>query len=203
MRSDVYEYFEGEVAQHSATRLVVDVGGIGYELFVPLGHAWPVGARARVWAHLAVREDAHLLYGFPDRSTRDLFRQLLTVSGVGPRLALGLLSGMPRLELLAALAREDRARLVALKGIGKKTVDQLLLALGDKAKALLAAEETEVGARSSGPAAPLPAVLDDAVAALVSIGYAEKDARKQVERAAASLGQGTDLELLVRNALAG
>jgi Holliday junction DNA helicase RuvA len=199
----VYEYFEGQVAQHSATRLVVDVGGVGYELAVPLGHAWPVGARARVFAHLAVRDDAHQLYGFPDRASRDFFRQLLTVSGVGPRLALGLLSGLSRPELLAALAHGDRARLVALKGIGKKIVDQLLLALGDKAKALLAAEESEVGAPSSGPPAPLPAVLDDAVAALISIGYAEKDARKQVERAAASLGQGADLELLVRNALSG
>jgi Holliday junction DNA helicase RuvA len=199
----VYDYFEGEVAQHSATRLVVDVGGVGYELSVPLGYAWPVGRPARVFAHLAVRDDAHQLYGFPDRATRDLFRQLLTVSGVGPRLALGLLSGLPRLELLAALANDDRARLLALKGIGKRIVDQLLLAFSDKAKAMLAAEAAEVGEAPEGPAGPLPVVLDDAVAALVSIGYAEKDARKQVERAAASLGSSADLELLVRNALAG
>ena len=199
----MYEYFEGEVAQHSATRLVVDVGGVGYELSVPLGYAWPVGRRARVYAHLAVRDDAHQLYGFPDRATRELFRQLISVSGVGPRLALGLLSGLPRADLLAALAHGDRARLVALKGIGKKTVDQLLLALGDKAKALLAAESADIGEEPAGPPGPLPSVLDDAVAALVSIGYADKDARKQVERAAATLGSSADLELLVRNALSG
>jgi Holliday junction DNA helicase RuvA len=192
----VYDFLEGRVELHAATRLVLEVGGVGYELSVPLGSSF-TGARARVWTHLAVREDAHTLYGFRDAATRELFRALLTVNGVGPRTALGVLSGLPRAELVAAIARGDRTALTSIKGIGKKTADQILLDLSGKAAKLLAAD----GAGGV-PAAPAPAdkASEDAVAALVSIGYADKDARKQVERAAAKVG-AADLETLVRAAL--
>jgi len=197
----VYDYLEGQIALHSATRLVVDVGGVGYELSTPLGYAWTVGRRARVWAHQIVRADAHLLYGFPDADTRDLFRVLLTVTGVGPRLALGILSGLPRRELLEAIAQGDRRRLLALRGIGKRTVDQVLLQLSDKARELLAAERASGAEARAAPGAALPRRVEDAIAALISIGYADKDARRQVERAAATLSPDADLELLVRTAL--
>jgi Holliday junction DNA helicase RuvA len=192
----VYDFLEGRVELHAATRLVLEVGGVGYELSVPLGSSF-TGARARVWTHLAVREDAHTLYGFRDAATRELFRALLTVNGVGPRTALGVLSGLPRAELVAAIARGDRTALTSIKGIGKKTADQILLDLSGKAAKMLAAEGT-----GGAPAAPAPAdkASEDAVAALVSIGYADKDARKQVERAAAKVG-AADLETLVRAAL--
>lgn len=191
----MYDYLEGRVELHAATRLVLDVGGVGYELSVPLGSEF--GAeRCRVFTHLAVREDAHTLYGFADAPTRELFRALITVKGVGPRTALGVLSGLPRDELVAAIAGGDRSRLQALKGVGRKTADQILLDLGEKAGSLAAG--------SGGPAPALPAAAggasEDAVAALVSIGYADKDARKQVERAAAKVGTA-DLEALVRAAL--
>jgi Holliday junction DNA helicase RuvA len=199
----VYDYLEGQVAQHATTRLVVDVGGIGYELSVPLGPPWPVGQRTRVWTHLIVRDDAHLLYGFPDADTREVFRTLLKVKGVGPRVALGILSGLPRRELIEAIAQGDRRRLLALKGVGRKIVDQVLLDLGERAQALLAAERTASGQAPPAPAGPRPGLLDDAIAALVSIGYAEKDARKQVERVATDAGEAADLEQLVRAALAG
>jgi Holliday junction DNA helicase RuvA len=192
----VYDFLEGRVELHAATRLVLEVGGVGYELSVPLGSSF-TGARARVWTHLAVREDAHTLYGFRDAATRELFRALLTVNGVGPRTALGVLSGLPRAELVAAIARGDRTALTSIKGIGKKTADQILLDLSGKAAKLLAAD-----AAGGVPAAPAPAdkASEDAVAALVSIGYADKDARKQVGRAAAKVG-AADLETLVRAAL--
>ena len=195
----MYDFLEGRVELHAATRLVLEVGGVGYELSVPLGSSF-AGARVRVWTHLSVREDAHTLYGFRDAATRELFRALLTVNGVGPRTALGVLSGLSRAELVAAIARGDRTALTSIKGIGKKTADQILLDLSGKAAKLLAAE----GAAGAGPAPALPAPADgaseDAVAALVSIGYADKDARKQVERAAAKVG-AADLETLVRAAL--
>lgn len=199
----MYEYLEGQVAQHATTRLVVDVAGVGYELSVPLGHPWPVGQRTRVWTHLIVRDDAHLLYGFPDPDTREVFRTLLKVKGVGPRVALGILSGLPRRELIEAIALGDRRRLLALKGVGRRIVDQVLLDLGERAQALLAAERVASGQEPAPPAGALPGLVDDAVAALISIGYAEKDARKQVERAAADAGDAADLEQLVRAALAG
>lgn len=193
----MYDFLEGRVELHAATRLVLEVGGVGYELSVPLGSRF-AGARVRVWTHLAVREDAHTLYGFRDAATRELFRALLTVNGVGPRTALGVLSGLSRAELVEAIARGDRAALTSVKGIGRKTADQILLDLSGKAAKLLAAEGVP------GPAPALPAQADraseDAVAALVSIGYADKDARKQVERAAAKVGSA-DLEALVRAAL--
>ena len=193
----MYDFLEGRVELHAATRLVLEVGGVGYELSVPLGSSF-AGARVRVWTHLVVREDAHTLYGFRDAATRELFRALLTVNGVGPRTALGVLSGLSRTELVAAIARGDRAALTSIKGIGKKTADQILLDLSGKAAKLLAAE----GGAGPAPALPAPAdgASEDAVAALVSIGYADKDARKQVERAATRVG-AADLETLVRAAL--
>lgn len=193
----MYDFLEGRVESCAATRLVLEVGGVGYELSVPLGSHFS-GSRVRVFTHLVVREDAHTLYGFADAATRELFRALLTVNGVGPRTALGVLSGLPRNELVAAIAGGDRARLTAVKGIGRKTADQILLDLSGKAASLLAGEA------GPGPAPALPAAdggsTADAVAALISIGYADKDARKQVERAAAKVGS-SDLEALVRAAL--
>ena len=190
----MYDYLEGKVELHAATRLVLDVGGVGYELSVPLGSSFGTGTR-RVHTHLVVREDAHTLYGFADAPTRELFRALITVKGVGPRTALCVLSGLPGDELVAAIAGGDRKRLQSIKGVGKRIVDQILLDLGEKAGSL---------ATAAGPAAALPSAAggatEDAVAALVSIGYADKDARRQVERAAEKVGNA-DLEVLVRAAL--
>jgi Holliday junction DNA helicase RuvA len=199
----VYEFLEGNVAGRSPARLVLDVAGVGYVLSVPLSATFPAKGRARVWTHLVVREDAHTLYGFPERSTRDLFRVLLGVRGVGPIAALALLSGLTPDELVTAVLLDDLKTLTRVKGIGTKTGQQILLDLRDKAPRLA----TEIGTRpADGTTAPdarrqKDAHVDDAVAALVSIGYSEKEARKTVERAAESSG-ARDLETLVRAALA-
>jgi Holliday junction DNA helicase RuvA len=202
----VYEYLEGVVRERSGTRLVLDVAGVGYDLYCPLGSSFPERGPAVAWTHLVVRADAHELYGFAERETRELFRALLTVSGVGPRMALGVLSGLPREELLAAVIDEDMARLTAIRGVGKKTAQQILLDLADKARALAsspapAARPGEIPRPAGGPP-DKRARLEDAVRALTSIGYSEKEARRQVERAAGSVGAG-DLEQLVRSAIAG
>ncbi len=192
----MYDFLEGQVAGRSPTRLVLDVGGVGYEVLVPPGMAFPARERLRVWTHLAVREDSHTLYGFPDEATRDLFRALLGVTGVGPKVALAVLSGLPAAELVAALVAGDSKPLVRVKGIGQRTADQILLDLRGKAARLAPA-----GAAPAKPASTEVA-LEDAITALISIGYSEKDARKQVERAAKSV-PATDLERLVRTALQG
>jgi Holliday junction DNA helicase RuvA len=192
----VYDFLEGQVAGRSPTRLVLDVGGVGYEVLVPPGMEFPARERLRVWTHLAVREDSHTLYGFPDEATRDLFRALLGVTGVGPKVALAVLSGLPAAELVAALVAGDSKPLVRVKGIGQRTADQILLDLRGKAARLAPA-----GAAPAKPASTEVA-LEDAITALISIGYSEKDARKQVERAAKSV-PATDLERLVRTALQG
>ncbi|MAF64733.1 MAG: Holliday junction branch migration protein RuvA [Planctomycetes bacterium] len=194
----MYQYLEGDVAGLTPTRLVLDVGGVGYDLCVPLGSDFPASGRARAWTHLIVREDSHQLFGFADRETRDLFRLLLSVRGVGPQMALGILSGLSRGPLLEAIVGGDTAQLTRVKGVGRKTAEQILLDLSDKAAGLHA----QLGAAPTPASDELKANLEDAVTALVSVGYKEKEARRQVERAAESVDAG-DLELLVRTALRG
>lgn len=198
----MYEYLDGRLASRQPARLVLDVKGVGYDLAVPLGADFrtPRGdsETLRVWTHLVVREDAHALYGFPSRSMRELFRLLLSVRGVGPALALGVLSGLREDELFDAIRANDIRPLVRLKGVGRKTAEQILLDLRDKA-ARMQAGRTEDGVVVPRGAVPSRA-FDDAVRALTSIGYSAKEAHKSVERAAQKVDP-SDLELLVRTAL--
>lgn len=200
----MYDYVEGALARRSPASVTVDVGGVGYVLLVPLGTELPEpGGQARLWAHLAVREDAQTLYGFADAATRDLFRTLLSVKGVGPSMALAVLSGLTRRELLEAIAREDLARLTSIKGVGKKTGEQILLDLRDRVASLSGSLELEPGVVT--PAAPPPpggANFEDAVSALVSLGFPDKDARKRVDRAAKTVDPD-DLGRLVQAAFQG
>ena len=196
----MYDYLEGQVAGRTAARLVLDVGGVGYDLAVPLGAGFEDQGPAKVWTHFVVREDSHQLFGFHDAATRDLFRALLTVNGVGPRVALGVLSGLPRDELLAAILGGDLARLTAIKGVGKKTAEQILLDLRDKARHL--AVPGGAGDEIPRPSSSPHARVEDAIGALISIGYSEKDARKRVERASSKVAS-EDLEDLVRTAIGG
>lgn len=197
----MYEYLEGRVAQRGAARLVLAVGGVGYDLSVPVGARFgETGSETRVWTHFVVREDDQRLYGFPDRAARDLFRLVLRVRGVGPALALGLLSGLGRDRLASAIREGDAAALTAVKGVGRKTAEQILLDLRDRVDLLAPPEGV--------PPAALPhdagerANIEDAVRALTSLGYSEKDARKSVDRALATV-PAEDLEALVRAALGG
>lgn len=196
----MYEYLEGEVALRSPARLVLDVGGVGYDLAVPVGARFASEGRLRAWTHLVVREDAHLLFGFPDRRTRELFRLLLSVRGIGPQMALGVLSGVTRDEFLAALASEDPTPFTRARGIGRKTAQQIVLDLKDR----IAVHIAEFGAEeASAPETDAASRLrSDAAAALVSLGYSEKEARAQIERAAKK-HTTQDLEELVRAALRG
>jgi Holliday junction DNA helicase RuvA len=176
--------------------MVLDVHGVGYELAVPLTAGFGNRQPLRVFVHQVVREDEHRLYGFPDAVARDLFRLLLTVRGVGPAAALGLLSGMPGADLIRAIRENDTRRLTSVKGVGQKTAAQLLLDLKDKIKGFSQAAPGEALTRSTGDQR-----LEDAVTALLGIGFSEKEARKAVENAAKDVGV-EDVELLVRRALA-
>ena len=201
----MYEYLEGRVVAHGATRLVLDVGGIGYQLAVPLGLVVTEGEKRRIHTHLVVRQDAHLLYGFQDRATRDLFRMLLGVRGVGPAVALAILSGLPGPDLVQAVLDDDAVTLTQAKGVGRKTAQQILLDLRDRMQQLAPLFPGRAGAADGGVMTPMPPPagkrnVADAVAALLSIGFNEKAARKNVEDAAAEVG-ADDLEQLVRAAL--
>ena len=194
----MYDYIEGRLSERRPARVVIEAGGVGYDLAVPLGVEFhPRDGLVRAWTHLVVREDAHLLFGFPEHSLREVFRLLLEVRGVGPAVALAVLSSLPGDELLRAIAGQDAAPLLCVKGVGKKTAEQILLDLREKAPRMLAE-----GAH--GTLVPRPSTekrsLEDAVRALVSIGYSDKEARRNVERAAGKV-PSDDLELLVRAAL--
>ncbi len=205
----MYDYLEGTVASQTPAGVVLDVGGVGYQLSTPLGTSFPASpARVRVWTHLAVREDAHTLYGFADAATRDAFRTLLRVKGVGPRAALAVLSGLNRAELCRAIQEEDLARLTAIKGVGKKTGEQILLDLRDRIGALSAGLGCEDGLLipASAPSSPSASgQLDDAVSALCSLGFSEKEAKKRIERALVELGdeEAADIARLVQTAFRG
>ena len=159
----------GVLAAKQPPQIVIDVGGVGYEVDVPMStfYALPAtGERVQLMTHYVVREDAHLLFGFATNDERAAFRQLIKVTGIGPKVALAVLSGLSVAELNQAILLQDVKRLTRVPGIGTKTAERLLLELRGKAV-------TGAGC-SAQPAPPSPA--DDVVNALLALGYNEKEA---------------------------
>lgn len=185
----------GALAYKSPDHLIVDVQGVGYQVFVSLNSFYRLpapGGAVRLLIHTHVREDALSLYGFLDQEEKDLFLLLTSVSGIGPRLALNILSGRPAEELQDALEAGDLVRLVGIPGIGKKTAERLVLELRDKVKLLNGARGAPDGQRARG-------LEPEAVSALVNLGYRQSDAERAV-KAACAAGAG-DLEAVIRSAL--
>jgi Holliday junction DNA helicase RuvA len=185
----------GALAHKSPEHIVVDVQGVGYQVFVSLNSFYRLpepGNRVDLLIHTHVREDALQLYGFIDRQERDLFQLMIGISGIGPRLGLNILSGMRADELQQALEAGDLARLVAIPGVGKKTAERLVLELRDKVKLLKGAREAGDGRRATG-------VEAEAVSALVNLGYRRNEADRAVKAACAA--GATDLESVIRSAL--
>jgi Holliday junction DNA helicase RuvA len=166
----------GTLLHKEPPALLVDVQGVGYELEAPMTTFYDlpvVGERVTLHTHLVVREDAHLLYGFARLSQRELFRALLKVNGVGPRVALALLSGLTETELLRCLATEDIARLIKVPGIGRKTAERLIIELRDKVDLGGVVTSAHPVAASADPA-------DEAVSALIALGYKPPEASRAV-----------------------
>ncbi|MCC6781808.1 MAG: Holliday junction branch migration protein RuvA [Planctomycetes bacterium] len=197
----MYDHFDGEVARASGTAVVLRVAGIGYELLVPIQTASALreGQRATLFAILHVTEGVPLLLGFAQRAERDLARRLMSVSGVGPKLALALLSTLDPQTLATHVRNQDVAALKRVRGVGAKTAERLCLELRDKL------DDQELGdlplAAASRAHAQAPAA-EDAIAALVTLGYPEKEARQKVERAVAAT-PGAPTEALVKTVLRG
>jgi Holliday junction DNA helicase RuvA len=161
----------GTLAAKHPPNVLVDVGGVGYEVDVPMSTFYnlpAIGERVTLLTHLAVREDAHQLYGFGSASERHAFRELIRISGVGARTALAVLSGLSVDELAQAVALQEGTRLTRIPGIGKKTAERLLLELKGRIAPVLDTAETPAGAAAD-PAA-------DIVRALLALGYSEKEA---------------------------
>ena len=193
-------FLKGKLVTVTQDRVVMDVGGVGYELLVPaqvIATAPGSGSELLLHTCLQVRDEEMHLYGFPDREHLEVFRLLLNVSGIGPKGALAIISALPPLRLRRAVGAEDLATLTAVPGIGKKTAQRLIIDLKDKLGSLDLVTE----AAATGPAVTLAG--DEAVEALVTLGYRTVEAQSAVAKARRELGAGASLEELVRAGLKG
>lgn len=186
----------GTLAEKQPGRIVVDVGGVGYEVQIPLSTYYAVGERGSevsLRIHTHVREEALLLFGFLTRLELELFERLIGINGVGPRLALAVLSGIEPPRLVQAIRAADVARLTGIPGVGKKTAERIALELKDKLAAAAAVDETDVAAEVDGD------LRGDVISALLNLGYQ----RPPVERAvsAALKRKPGDFEATLRQAL--
>ncbi len=179
---------------------VIDVSGVGYLVFCSartLGRLPSVGGQASLSIETNVREDHIHLYGFGDEAERDWFRMLTTVQGVGAKVALGLLSVMAPVELATAIAAQDRAMLTRAPGVGAKLAARLLVELKDRAAELTVVRRVDFGAGADGD----DGAMDDAISALVNLGYRRTEAFGAVSEASRSLGGDAPVEALVRAGL--
>jgi len=179
----------GILLEKHPPQILVDVHGVGYEVDVPMNTFYSLpaqGEKVSLFTHFSVREDAQQLYGFGTAKEREVFRTLIRISGVGPKLALSVLSGMNVDELAQAVATQETGRLVKIPGVGKKTAERLLLELKGK---LADALPTVAGSPAS--------VVNDALNALMALGYSDKEALPALKQ----LSEGLSLEESIRQAL--
>ena len=196
-------FLEGPLVEKQPTRLVINAGGVGYEVFIPLSSYDRLGAEGsvcRVLTYHHVREDAQILYGFVTPAERRMFELLLSISGIGPRIALSALSGLTVRELTAAVADNDIKRLNSISGVGRKTAERMVIELRDKISAGEMMEASTAGGVEEGSD---DARMRDAVLALISLGYKQVDAQKMVRQVLKTADGESNVEAIVRHALMG
>jgi len=190
----------GVLVAKNPPQLLLDVQGVGYEIEAPMTtfyHLPALGEIVTLFTHLVVREDAHQLFGFVSAEERGVFRRLIKISGVGPKLALTLLSGLDPRELRDCVERNDSARLVRLPGVGKKTAERLIIELRDGLSHLVPTGEPDELGRPT-LAEPVHAVRIEAESALIALGYKPQDAARMVKQTDAAL---ETCEAIIRAAL--
>ncbi len=194
-------FLEGTLAEALPTQIVVNVQGVGYQVMIPVSSYERLpqpGSPVKILTHLAVREDAQILYGFFSSAERDLFRLLLHhVTGVGPKIALAVLSGLPVEMFKAAVVAGDIAAISKISGVGKKTAERIVLELKDKVGV---AAEWEASSAKNAPSEE-DARLHDATLALISLGYRQVEAQKAIRRVQEISGTRLTAEELIRQAL--
>jgi holliday junction DNA helicase RuvA len=181
----------GQLAAKTPPQVLLDVGGVGYEVDVPMSTFFnlpAIGERVSLLTHFVVREDAQVLFGFLTTPEREAFRQLIKISGVGPRTALAVLSGLSVAELAQAVSAQDSGRLVKVPGIGKKTAERLLLELKGKLGPDLALPASAVQSEASA----------DIVQALLALGYNEREAQAALKALPADVGVSEGIKLALK-----
>jgi Holliday junction DNA helicase RuvA len=180
----------GTIAEKTPPQVLVDVQGVGYELDVPMSTFFnlpALGEKTTLLTHLSIREDAHVLFGFLTAEERSTFRLLIKISGVGPKMALALLSGLSVGELAQAVSKQDSGRLVKVPGIGKKTAERLLLELKGK-----------LGPDLSMPASVANDTQADILQALIALGYSEKEAGSALKSLPPDIGVSEGIKLAMK-----
>ncbi len=180
----------GTLAEKSPPHLLIDVNGVGYEVDVPMSSFYNLpglGERVTLLTHFVVREDAQILFGFGTAQERAVLRQLIKISGVGPRTALGVLSGMSVNELAQAITLQETGRLVKIPGIGKKTAERLLLELKGK-----------IGADIGAPAHAVDDSQADILQALVALGYSDREAAAALKALPKDVAVGEGIKLALK-----
>lgn len=198
----MYDFLRGRLIESHPGRLVLDVNGVGFEVSIPISDNDAVGkgAEALIWTHLVLRDDSLRIFGFFRKAERDLFRLLIKVTGIGPRLAMQVLSGIRPDELIRAMMDDDWKRLTLIQGIGPKTARRLLIEMKEK----LTDQELLIPPSGGAPTDP---ILSQAFSALTNLGFPPDAIRKVLREIAPSGGedagapQKTDLETLIKEAL--
>ncbi len=191
-------YLRGRILEKHPQRVIVDVAGVGYDVQVPLSTFYNLGdagSEVTLRVHTHVREDAFSLFGFATVLELQLFERLISINGVGPKLALAVLSGIEAGELVRAVRLQDVARLVTIPGVGKKTAERIALELKDRLPKGLPADVTT-------PRLPQDELKDDVISALLNLGYQRVAAEKVIEKAAAEGGSFQDVLKRALRALA-
>ncbi|QHB17431.1 Holliday junction branch migration protein RuvA [Mannheimia pernigra] len=191
---------QGKIIEKQPPEILLDVQGVGYELLLPMTSFYnlpQIGDETAIFTHLVVREDAHLLFGFSQKQDRSLFRELIKTNGVGPKLALAILSAMSVSQFVTAIEQEELTKLTKIPGIGRKTAERLLVELKGKFKGI---EQTDFFVEASDHIivnnTPDPA--NEALDALISLGYKPSDAEKMIKKVNKS---DATSEQLIREAL--
>lgn len=192
-------HLSGKLLEKHANSVIIDVGGVGYEVTIPLSTFYElgdVGSDVNLRIHTHVREDALQLFGFKTSRERDLYLKLISVQGIGAKSGITFLSGMSADEIIQAIRSDDLARLTSIPGVGRKTAERIVIELRDKI-----AEFDGGGRAAAGTAAQAPsdAVFDDALSALINLGYQRNAAEKALQQASKEGAEMTVQKLLRRS----
>ncbi len=193
-------HIQGFLHFKSPEYLVIDVDGIGYQVHVPLSTFYDlpqVGSTVSLHIHTHVREDALQLYGFRSPEEKAIFVRLISISGIGPRLAVNILSGISPAELVESLSQNNLARLISIPGVGRKTAERIMVELRDKVSSLVPGHDVTVPVKTAAD----EAVIEDALSALLNLGYKKGVAQRAVENARQRLEGEITLESLLKESL--